>query len=48
MEITEKYISTSAKATEPASKKIVLGDDAYAICEFLETLTKIMWASRTK
>jgi hypothetical protein len=44
MGITDKYISTTAKLTDKDSKNIVLGDDAYAICEFLENLTKVLWA----
>lgn len=46
MEITDKYISTSAKATNPTSKNIVLSDDAYAISEFISNLIKQLELNR--
>lgn len=36
MEFKEKYSST----TENDDKKIILGNDAFAICESIETLIK--------
>jgi hypothetical protein len=49
MEITDKYISTSAKATTPTSKNIVLSDDAYAIAEYLDKLIKyFQWERLSK
>jgi hypothetical protein len=34
----EKYISTKVNTGEPDETKIVLSDDAYAICEMLNVL----------
>lgn len=38
MAFTEKYISTTYKAANPSDIRIVLSDDAYAICDQLDWL----------
>lgn len=38
MKLEEKYISTSENNAKPDETKIILTNEAYAICEFLEKL----------
>jgi hypothetical protein len=36
MDFSEKYISTTDKAKDVSSKKIVISDDSFAVCEMLK------------
>lgn len=40
MDFKGKYISTSENTLKADATKIVLGDDAYAICELIDSLIK--------
>jgi len=40
MEISSKYISTTDKLSNLSSKNVILSDDAFAIAEFINNLTK--------
>jgi hypothetical protein len=40
MKIEEKYCANSEKEKAENKNKKVLSDDAYAVCEFVEELTK--------
>lgn len=42
MEFTEKYISEAEKLTSPADKRVILGNDAYAIREGIDELMKVI------
>lgn len=44
--LDEKYISTSDKAKDQQSKKVVISDEAYAICELLEEVKNTFNAMR--
>ena len=40
MELKEKYTNTIEKDKEENKKKVILSNDAFAICEFIENLIK--------
>jgi len=48
MKLKEKYISKTENDKKPDIKKIILSDDAYAICEFIEMLIVKIEQTRLK
>ena len=42
MSFKDKYISESEKKEKPESKKLVLSDNFFALCEQLEKLTGVI------